>query len=120
MGASPSSLRDTTRSLSLSLSHTHTYRQFIPTYDSPLLFPPSPPLLTLSSPSHQADGVLIPEPLPGLTSAQLGVMWLTVDVRGRPAHVLNTGKGFNAIEAAFSLYSSLKELEEKWNSEELR
>lgn len=37
--------------------------------------------------------------------------------RGRPAHVLDTSAGINAIEAAFYLYQSLKELEELWNKE---
>lgn len=40
----------------------------------------------------------------GLLSAQVGVMWLQLRVSGKPAHVLDTSKGFNAIEAALDLW----------------
>ena len=57
--------------------------------------------------------------MPTIT-AQLGVMWLDIHIQGRPVHVLDTGKGVNAIEAGYALYGSLKELEEKWNEDEFR
>eukprot|EP00013_Stygamoeba_regulata_P025226 CAMPEP_0177647984 /NCGR_PEP_ID=MMETSP0447-20121125/10587_1 /TAXON_ID=0 /ORGANISM="Stygamoeba regulata, Strain BSH-02190019" /LENGTH=443 /DNA_ID=CAMNT_0019150597 /DNA_START=33 /DNA_END=1364 /DNA_ORIENTATION=- len=66
------------------------------------------------------DGVIIPEPLPGILSAQLGVMWVTVTVLGEPVHVLNTSKGSNAIESALQVYAVLKELEAEWNQPEAR
>ncbi|GIT54285.1 MAG: hypothetical protein Ct9H300mP16_14450 [Pseudomonadota bacterium] len=37
-------------------------------------------------------------------------------VRGRPVHVREAGQGANAIEAAYRLIGSLKELEAKWNA----
>ena len=70
--------------------------------------------------SHCADAVLIPEPLPGILSAQLGVMWCTVSVTGKPVHVLDTAAGINAIEGCFQLWHGLKALEEHWNSEAYR
>jgi len=69
---------------------------------------------------YKADAVLIPEPFPFIVSAQLGVMWMTIEVKGTPAHVLNTSAGINAIEAAFQLYNGLKKLEEEWNLPEVR
>ena len=53
-------------------------------------------------------------------TAQMGVMWLELTVCGRPAHVLDTSAGSNAIETMLLLYQALKELEEKWNSPEER
>ena len=53
-------------------------------------------------------------------TAQFGVMWFRVHVRGKPAHVLDTSAGVNAIEAAFELVGALKELETRWNEEDLR
>jgi acetylornithine deacetylase len=61
-----------------------------------------------------------PEPFPSIMTAQMGVMWLELTVSGRPAHVLDTSAGFNAIEAMFALYTSLKVLEESWNAPEVR
>eukprot|EP01112_Ceratiomyxa_fruticulosa_P022498 TRINITY_DN824_c0_g1_i2.p1 TRINITY_DN824_c0_g1~~TRINITY_DN824_c0_g1_i2.p1 ORF type:complete len:424 (-),score=97.62 TRINITY_DN824_c0_g1_i2:158-1429(-) len=65
---------------------------------------------------YKADAVIIPEPFPFLVTAQLGVMWLTISVLGRPVHVLDTSAGINAIEATYYLFNALKELEEKWNN----
>jgi len=63
-----------------------------------------------------ADATIIPEPFNFLATAQLGVMWARLTVTGRPVHVLDTGAGFNAIEAAYHIYHSLKELEDAWNA----
>jgi len=68
----------------------------------------------------KADAVVIPEPFPFLVTAQLGVLWLQVFVTGKPAHVLNTSAGVNAIDAAYGLYKSLVPLEEHFNSEQMR
>ena len=65
---------------------------------------------------YTADAAVIPEPFDqSILSAQVGVMWLSVEVFGRPAHVLNAAQGINAIEAAFALWNGLKTLESEWN-----
>jgi acetylornithine deacetylase len=66
------------------------------------------------------DAVIIPEPLPGILSAQLGVMWVRVSVFGEPVHVLDTGKGSNAIQSALQVYAVLQELEKEWNRAKVR
>mmetsp|Transcript_9750 Transcript_9750/g.14706 ORF Transcript_9750/g.14706 Transcript_9750/m.14706 type:complete len:457 (+) Transcript_9750:45-1415(+) len=65
----------------------------------------------------QADAVIIPEPLPGIMSAQLGVLWAHVQVKGRSVHVLDTSAGHNAIESCYLLWEALKSLEEKLNAD---
>jgi len=63
-----------------------------------------------------ADGVLIPEPFgPTILTAQVGVAWFKVTVGGTPSHVLDTGKGVNAIEKCFTLINSLREVEKTLN-----
>jgi acetylornithine deacetylase len=63
-----------------------------------------------------ADAAVIPEPFNhSLLSAQVGVMWLSIEVIGKPAHVLNAAQGLSAIEAAFALWEGLKALESEWN-----
>lgn len=69
---------------------------------------------------HCAEAVLIPEPLPGILSAQLGVMWCQVTVSGKPVHVLDTSAGVNAIEGCYMLWQGLKDLETEWNTTEHR
>ncbi len=70
---------------------------------------------------YRADAVLIPEPRgEAVTSAQLGVMWLRITVRGRPAHVREAEIGANAIEAVFPLLQALHRLEDAWNAPERR
>jgi acetylornithine deacetylase len=65
---------------------------------------------------YHADAALIPEPFSEqLVSAQIGVIWLQVHLKGKPVHVLKAGSGFNAIEASLPLISALKELEKRWN-----
>ncbi len=66
---------------------------------------------------YRAEAALIPEPMGNaLSSAQVGVMWFQVKVRGRPVHVAVAGSGANAIEAAFPLMQALHGLEAKWNA----
>jgi acetylornithine deacetylase len=68
---------------------------------------------------YGADAAVIPEPFQEtIMSAQVGVMWLQIEVLGRPAHVLNDAEGNNAIEAAFLLWGGLKALAEEWNRPE--
>ena len=59
--------------------------------------------------------VIIPEPFPWIVTAQLGVLWFTASVTGRPCHVLSTSSGSNAIEGAYALYDSLRSLEDAYN-----
>ena len=65
---------------------------------------------------YRADAAIIPEPFnETIMSAQMGVMWLQIEVTGKPAHVLHDTKGSNAIEAAFKIWAHLKGLTVKWN-----
>lgn len=65
---------------------------------------------------YGADAAVIPEPFQEtIMTAQVGVMWLQIEVVGRPAHVLNDAEGINAIEAAFRLWRGLKTLADEWN-----
>lgn len=68
---------------------------------------------------YTADACIIPEPFPFIVTAQLGVMWLSVTVNGKPAHVLDTSAGVNALEAAYKMFDSLRELEKKWNNPDI-
>ncbi len=70
---------------------------------------------------YAADAAVIPEPFQEtIMSAQVGVMWLQIEVTGKPAHVLNDALGLNAIEAAFALWNGLKPLANEWNRPENR
>ena len=70
---------------------------------------------------YRADAAIIPEPFDqSLLIAQLGVMWLTIDLVGKPAHVLDTSAGTNAIEAVYALFDALRKVEESWNAPEFR
>jgi acetylornithine deacetylase len=65
---------------------------------------------------YRAEAALITEPTDGtLTSAQVGVMWFQVKVKGKPAHVAYAGTGANAIEACLPIIKALHELEHRWN-----
>jgi len=65
---------------------------------------------------YRADAALIPEPFAEqLVSAQIGVIWLQIHLKGKPVHVLEAGSGFNAIEASLPLIAALKVLEARWN-----
>ncbi|GAA1596993.1 ArgE/DapE family deacylase [Leucobacter chromiireducens] len=70
---------------------------------------------------YRADAALISEPFSEhLVSAQVGVLWFQVHLRGRPTHVAYAGSGANAIEAAFPLVTALHELEAQRNAPERR
>lgn len=70
---------------------------------------------------YKADAAIIPEPFAhSIVEAQVGVMWLAVEVFGKPAHVLNASQGINAIEAAFALWRGLQALEAQWNQPDSR
>ena len=65
---------------------------------------------------YTADAAIIPEPFDELLSAQLGVMWLTLDVYGVPVHAAVAQTGIGAIEFAQYLVGELRELEKRWNA----
>jgi len=65
------------------------------------------------------DAVIIPEPFDeSLLAAQVGVMWVFIDISGRPAHAAYMGTGVNPIEAGIAIMADLKKLEEEWNAPE--
>jgi acetylornithine deacetylase len=67
------------------------------------------------------DAVIIPEPGPGydaLYTAEVGVVWASVTVSGRPAHVRDMQAGLNAIEAAHALAQHFKTYEAERNRAE--
>lgn len=67
------------------------------------------------------DAVIIPEPFAEtLMSAQVGVLWLTVSLTGRPAHVGYMRSGLNPIEAAHAVLADLRQLQAEWNAPERR
>lgn len=67
---------------------------------------------------YTADAVLIPEPEENmLVRANVGVIWFTVRVAGKPTHVREMATGFNAIDAAYTVIAELRELEDSWNAE---
>lgn len=70
---------------------------------------------------YTADAALIPEPFAEhLVSAQLGVIWFKVHLKGLPTHVAYAGTGANAIEAAIPLFQALHQMERRWNAAEHR
>jgi acetylornithine deacetylase len=67
---------------------------------------------------YRADAVIIPEPEEDmLVRANVGVLWFKVRVTGNPTHPREMGTGFNAIDAAYTAITALREVEEKWNAE---
>ena len=69
---------------------------------------------------HVADAAIIPEPFDEVLSAQLGVMWLTLDVYGVPVHAAVAQTGIGAIEFGQYLVAELRTLEAKWNAPQHR
>jgi len=67
---------------------------------------------------YKADAAIIPEPFnETIMSAQMGVMWLQIEITGKPAHVLHDTLGNNAIEATFKIWQHLKKLASAWNQD---
>lgn len=70
---------------------------------------------------YRAAAALIPEPFAEtLVTAQLGVIWFQVHLKGLPTHVAYAGSGANAIEAAIPLVGALHAMEKRWNRSEKR
>lgn len=70
---------------------------------------------------YRADAALIPEPFEEkLVTAQPGVIWFKVRLRGLPTHVAYAEAGSNAIEAAIPLIAALHAMEARWNAPECR
>ncbi len=70
---------------------------------------------------YRAEAALISEPFDeALISAQVGVIWFQVHLKGLPVHVAYAGSGSNAIEAAIPLIAALHGLEERWNAPDRR
>jgi acetylornithine deacetylase len=68
---------------------------------------------------YDAEAVLIPEPFgPTLYTAQVGVLWFKVRMRGVSCHVQETAAGTNAIEKSYPVIAALRRLEEAMNVEE--
>jgi acetylornithine deacetylase len=69
---------------------------------------------------HDAEAVLIPEPGGhAILTAQVGVMWFKVLVRGMPSHVSMAQSGTNAIEKSMLLVAALRRLEAQLNQEDV-
>lgn len=64
---------------------------------------------------YRADAALIPEPIPAIMTAQIGVMWVGLEVHGVPVHAAVAQTGVAAIEFALYLCTKLKALEAQWN-----
>lgn len=65
---------------------------------------------------YNAEAVIIPEPEEDmLVRANVGVIWFKVRVSGNPTHPREMATGFNAIDAAYTTMTALREVEEKWN-----
>ena len=66
---------------------------------------------------YQADAVLISEPMgEALLGAQVGVIWVQVEVNVVPVHAGYARTTFNVIEACFPLMQALRALEARWNA----
>lgn len=67
------------------------------------------------------DATIIPEPFAEtLLSAQVGVLWMFIELTGRPAHVAYMTTGINPIEAGMAVMADLKKIEAQWNAPENR
>lgn len=68
---------------------------------------------------YKADGALVPEPFGSeIMRAQIGVMWLCIDIDGDPQHASAAFQnvGANALEKAIHIWPFIKRLEAEWNA----
>jgi acetylornithine deacetylase len=72
--------------------------------------------LALLEAGPSGDACIIPEPFDEtILRSQVGVLWFRVRVLGRTTHVLETGRGVNAIETSWVIIRALRKLEEELN-----
>ncbi|WP_152345889.1 ArgE/DapE family deacylase [Brevibacterium sp. CFH 10365] len=70
---------------------------------------------------YTGDAVLIPEPEENaLVRTNVGVIWFTVRVEGKPSHVREMSQGFNAFDATNEVIADLRTLEADWNAQKDR
>lgn len=69
---------------------------------------------------YKADAALIPEPVDGVLTSQMGVMWLAIEVLGVPVHASIAHTGAGAIQFTQYLVGKLMELERRWNEPSAR
>jgi len=70
---------------------------------------------------YTADAALIPEPSQEtVMCAQMGVMWMAIEVIGVPVHAAFAHTGVDAIGFTQYLIARLRELEKEWNLPERR
>ncbi|HWO98710.1 MAG TPA: ArgE/DapE family deacylase [Bacillus sp. (in: firmicutes)] len=62
-----------------------------------------------------ADGALIPEPLPFAMTAQVGVIWMRIKVKGAGAHAERASQAVNAIEKAYVMVNALLDYQKEIN-----
>ena len=72
--------------------------------------------LALCAAGYGADGCVIPEPFDEtVLLRQVGVLWFQVRILGRTTHVLETGRGVNAIEKSWLIIEAMRALEAELN-----
>lgn len=64
---------------------------------------------------HTADAAIITEPTAGLMTCQMGVIWLSLQISGKPAHAAMATQGCSAVDFALAMFAGLKSLESEWN-----
>lgn len=71
---------------------------------------------------YRADAAVITEPIAenGIMTCQMGVLWLAIEVLGKPVHASVAQTGVGAIDFTMYLFGELKKLEEKWNAPSAR
>lgn len=69
---------------------------------------------------YRADAALIPEPVDGILTSQMGVMWLAIEALGVPVHASIAHTGAGAIQFTQYLVGKLMELERRWNEPSAR
>ena len=69
---------------------------------------------------YRADAAVITEPIEGLLTCQMGVMWFAIEVMGKPVHASVAHTGVGAIDFSIYLFAALKDLERQWNEPKSR
>ena len=69
---------------------------------------------------YRADAAVITEPIGGMLTCQMGVMWFAIEVLGKPVHASVAHTGVGAIDFSLYLFAALKELERQWNEPKSR